>query len=176
MPVNTVTEVNLDARDWIRSLSGRVKQGYVLIIDYGWPRAEYYAPHRTTGTLEAIGDHRRESDPLSRPGELDLTAHVDFTSLAESAEASGMRVAGFTDQHHFLVGLSRLHFAEGAPPAPRDARAFQTLSHPTMLGRAFKVLCLEKCAAGTGAAAPPLSGFSFSSDPSAALGLSGCCT
>jgi SAM-dependent MidA family methyltransferase len=144
MPVGTVTEVNLDARHWIKSVGRRLRAGFVLVIDYGVPRAEYYATHRTEGTLEAIADHRRESDPLARPGEIDLTAHVDFTSLAEAAKHAGLRVAGFTDQHHFLVGLSRLHFAEGVQPDPSETRAFQTLSHPTMLGRAFKVLCLEK--------------------------------
>jgi SAM-dependent MidA family methyltransferase len=166
MPVNSVTEVNLEARDWIRSLSNKLNRGFVLIVDYGWVRADYYSPHRTAGTLEASGNHRREPDPLARPGELDLTAHVDFTSIAETAEATGMRVAGFGDQHHFLVGLSRLHFTEGTRPDPREMRAFQTLAHPTMLGRAFKVLCLGKEEESL-----PLSGFAFSSDPRAVLGL-----
>jgi SAM-dependent MidA family methyltransferase len=174
-------------------LSRKLRRGFALVVDYGSERAEYYAPHRISGTLEAVGEHRREPDPLARPGAIDLTAHVDFTSLAEAAESAGMVVAGFTDQHHFLVGLSRLHFAEGAPPDRSEARAFQTLSHPTMLGRAFKVLCLKKGVAegrsvaraeetqegGKGAvglsrsvAAPAvLSGFTFAPEPRLALGL-----
>jgi SAM-dependent MidA family methyltransferase len=187
-----VTEVNREAREWIATLGRKLCRGFALVIDYGGPRTEYYSPERTTGTLEAIGEHRRESDPLARPGEVDLTAHVDFTSLAEAAESAGLCVVGFTDQHHFLIGLSRLHFREGVPPDPSEARAFQTLSHPTLLGRAFKVLCLEKgldqrrgaeaaeeAQAETQTSVPPiaggrLSGFSFSSNSRDALGLPAC--
>jgi SAM-dependent MidA family methyltransferase len=169
MPVRTVTEINLDALAWIAALARKIQRGFVLMIDYGSPRAEYYAPHRFTGTLEAIGEHQREANPLARPGEVDLTAHVDFTAIAESAEAAGMHAIGFTDQHHFLVGLSRLHFPDGTPPEPRDSRAFQTLAHPTLLGRAFKVLCLAKDVPAS--EAKTLAGFAFAAEPRGVLGL-----
>jgi SAM-dependent MidA family methyltransferase len=132
------TQICLDAAGWMDALGKKLVRGYILAIDYGFPRAEYYRAERTEGTLEAIAAHRRESDVLARPGELDLTAHVDFTALAEAAREVGLRIEGFTDQHHFLVGLAR-HFPEGQRPAPSDMRAFQTLAHPTMLGRSFKV-------------------------------------
>ena len=148
------TEVNRSAANWMTELSSRLRRGLILAIDYGFPRLDYYAPHRTDGTLQAYGSHR-VVDPLGSPGEVDLTAHVDFTTLAESAQAAGLEVAGFADQHHFLVALSRLYFTDGVPPAPRDLRAFQTLSHPTMLGRAFKVLGVGR---GLG---ERLSGFAF---------------
>lgn len=160
-PEGYTTEVNLAALDWIADLAPKLTRGLVLVIDYGYPRAEFHAPHRTAGTLEAIAAHRRV-DPLAAPGAADITAHVDFTALAA---ATDLEVLGFTDQHHFLTGLSRLHFAEGVRPDPRDMRAFQTLSHPTMLGRSFKALAL-----GRGVDAQ-LAGFAFARDPRAELGL-----
>jgi len=155
------TEVNLAALDWAATLASRITRGLALVIDYGFSHADYYSPHRVEGTLDAVASHRRV-DPLATPGEADLTAHVDFTALAA---ASGLEVLGFTDQHHFLTALARLHFAEGVHPEPREARAFQTLAHPTMLGRAFKVLALGRGLAGQ------LAGFAFAREPRQALGL-----
>lgn len=156
-PEASEAEVNLGALDWIRGLAAKLSRGAVFVIDYGYTQAE----PPTQGTLEAIAGHRRV-DPLATPGEADITAHVDFSALAA---ATDLDVLGFTDQHHFLVALSRLHFAEGTPPAPRDARAFQTLAHPTMLGRAFKTLSLGR------GVKTPLTGFAFARDPWQQLGL-----
>ncbi len=170
VPAGYCTEVNPGALDWLTALAPKIERGYVLAIDYGFPRAEYYRPERTEGTLSAYAGHRREPDPLARPGEIDLTAHVDFTSLAEHGEKYGLSVAGFTDQHHFMVGLSRLHFTDEAPTTPaaqKELRTLQTLMHPNLLGRSFHALCLSKGLA----AAPPLAGFHFAPNPRAALGL-----
>jgi SAM-dependent MidA family methyltransferase len=165
MPDGAFAEVNLAAIDWMKALARKIQRGIALIVDYGFSRAELDAPHRREGTLEAFAAHRRQSDPLANPGEVDLTTHVDFTALAEAAEHEGLATLGFTDQHHFLVGISRSHFAEGVLPDPREMRAFQTLSHPTLLGRSFKVL-----AAGRDMPAG-LSGFAFAKNPREALGL-----
>ncbi len=149
-----ITEVNLAALDWLSTLAARLDRGFVLLTDYGYPRDEYCA--RTAGTLSAYAAHQREPDPLARPGEIDLTAHVEFTSLIEHAGRLGLRTHGFLDQHRYMVGVSRLHFT-GEPPSPQEIRAFKTLMHPTLLGQAFKVLCLEK-------GVPPassLAGFEF---------------
>ena len=155
LPPGYTTEVNLAAREWIPSVAAKLVRGCVLAVDYGHERADYYAPGRTAGTLSAYANHRREPDPLARPGEIDLTAHVEFTSFIEAAEAAGMRLAGFTDQHHFMVGLGAEHFADGTNPG--DVRAFQTLMHPQMMGLVFKVVCLTKGVEFS----PPLSGFRY---------------
>jgi SAM-dependent MidA family methyltransferase len=144
VPAGYLTEVCLEATRWMRSLARKLTRGYVFAIDYGFTREEYYRPDRTTGTLEAIAAHRREGDVLARPGELDLTAHVDFTALAEVARQDGLQIEGFTDQHHFMVGLAAQHFPEGKQPSPSEMRAFQTLAHPTMLGRSFKVFAASR--------------------------------
>lgn len=142
LPEGYTTEINLAASQWMRNVAGKLERGSMILVDYGYPREEYYAPERMEGTLSAYRQHRREADPLARPGEVDLTAHVDFTSLMEAGEAAGMKVAEFTDQHHFAVRLGMEHFADGANAHER--RAFMTLMHPQFMGRAFKVLRMER--------------------------------
>lgn len=164
LPDGYRTEINLAASEWIAQLASRMVRGYVLAVDYGFSREEYYRPERTDGTLSAYANHRRERDPLARPGEMDLTAHVDFTSLAEEAEDAGFGIVGFTDQHHFMVGLGKSHFKEGSM-APKEISAFKTLMHPDFMGRSFKMLCLEK---GT-TKGLPLAGFQFAKDPRMSL-------
>jgi SAM-dependent MidA family methyltransferase len=165
LPVGAWVEVNFAARQWVQQLASKLTRGAALIIDYGFPWDEYYAPARAGGTLEALANHRRV-DPLEAPGEADLTAHVEFTTLACAAEEAGLWVAGFADQHHFLSALAPRYFREGVPPEAKAMRAFQTLAHPTMLGRAFQALALTR---GLGAA--PLAGFALARAPRAALGL-----
>jgi SAM-dependent MidA family methyltransferase len=157
VPPDYETEINLAAPAWIAEISTRLQRGYLLAIDYGFPRAEYYRPERNGGTLSAYANHQREPDPLARPGEIDLTAHVDFTSLAEAALTAGFDLAGFTDQHHFMVGLSQLHFTSDTASA-QEVRAFKTLMHPNLMGRSFHVLGLRKAII-----ASPLAGFHFTS-------------
>ncbi len=159
LPEGYTTEVNLAAAAWIREVAATLQRGFVLAVDYGFPRLEYYAPTRIAGTLSAYANHRRERDPLARPGEIDLTAHVEFDSLIEAATAAGLRLEGFTDQHHFTVGLGMEHFADGANAAER--RAFQTLMHPQFMGTSFMVAAFAK------GVAPPalLAGFRFARSP-----------
>jgi SAM-dependent MidA family methyltransferase len=166
VPDEYQTEISLATLDWIDALAGRLERGFVLAIDYGFSREEYYRPERTDGTLSAYADHRRESDPLARPGEIDLTAHVEFTGLVERAEENGLRALGFTDQHHFMVGLGKAHFPEGSRDL-REISALKTLMHPNLMGRSFKVLCLEK---GVGLDRA-LAGFEFARPLRDALGL-----
>ena len=149
-PVGCEIEINVAALDWIDDLAAKLVRGYVLTIDYGFSRDEFYAPHRTAGTLQVRAQHRRLASPFDEIGHADITAHVDWTSLVERAEARGLRACGFTDQHHFLTGIiSELP----APPGDSKAkRALQTLLHPEMLGRAFQVLALAKDVARPGKA------------------------
>ncbi len=165
------TEICPDANVWIRSVSKRLARGFVLAIDYGYPRATYYASNRSGGTLSAYRHHKRVGDPLELPGETDLTAHVEFTSLAESALDEGLELSGFTDQHHFMVGLALMAFpncpSDPTPEQQKQRRAFTTLMHPGLMGQNFKVLCLSRGVADT----LPLAGFCFSKNPAITLGL-----
>jgi SAM-dependent MidA family methyltransferase len=163
------TEVNLTALRWIDGLAPKLTRGYVLAVDYGHSRENYYAPERSSGTLQSYARHRINPSPLTDVGEADITAHVDWTSLAERAETHGLAVAGFTDQHHFATGvvtaLMPEQVGDNADAATR--RALQTLLHPEFLGRTFQFLALTKNVAST----VPLSGFKFARDPRVTLGL-----
>ena len=169
------TEVNLAALRWVEDLSKVIGQGYILLADYGYPRDIYYSPQRHEGTLMAYSEHRKRDDPLQAVGQCDLTAHVDFTSLAERAEASGLQLAGYCDQHHFLVALGEQELLEVeqtlrelTPDILHYIRSFKTLMHPSTMGMAFKFIAFSKSVA---AAEGPLLGFSRSGDGREALGL-----
>jgi SAM-dependent MidA family methyltransferase len=170
-PAGFLTEVCPDAKAWICSISDRLLRGYVLAFDYGHARADYYGSGRPAGTLSAYREHRRVSNPLENPGETDLTAHVEFTSIVETAQNAGLQLSGFTDQHHFMVGLVRKAFPDctSAPSSgqQKELRAFATLMHPGLMGQNFKVLCLSRGLEDS----PPLAGFGFGGNPSTALGL-----
>jgi SAM-dependent MidA family methyltransferase len=168
------TEINLAAAHWARAVSASLECGFVLAVDYGYPRNEFYKPERTNGTLSCYSRHRRSDKPLAQPGEIDITAHVDFTALAESAEQAALKVTGYTDQHHFMVGAaeSRLLALERSvvsarlsPAQSKFLRSYRTLMHPANMGMAFKYLLLTKgldCC-------PKLSGYKYAADPWASL-------
>src|SRR5947207_13405356 len=176
----TGAPANQSMLDWIDSLSTKLRRGFVIAIDYGFSRAEFRE------VLQVRAKHRRLDSPFREIGQADITAHVNWTDLAERAEANGLRVAGFTDQHHFLTGIisefgrgdspeppanaSPARTDWGQSPLPSDSktkRALQTLLHPEMLGRSFQVLALEKDVD----LAEPLSGFKFARNSCQALGL-----
>ena len=164
------TEVNLAALEWIENISRKLIRGYVLTVDYGYPRDVFYAPERTRGTLQCRAQHHMLASPLDRIGHADITAHVDWTSVAERAEECGLTLHGFADQHHFitglLAGLASEEIAEETEPATR--RALQTLLHPELLGKAFQFLAL-----GKNAPSDALSGFTFARDARKTLGMPG---
>ncbi len=158
-PAGYETEISLAALELIESISRRLERGYILAVDYGHPREEYYAQARTGGTLQCRVRHRLIRSPFEEIGRADLTAHVEWTGIVDRARDCGLIVAGFTDQHHFLTGilsgLLRDQFGERADAKKR--RALQTLLHPNFLGITFQVLGLSRNLASDSV----LSGFSF---------------
>ena len=138
-----VTEVNLNARSWIAEVARAMKRGYVLTIDYGHPASVYYAPFRIAGTLTAFVRHHGVDDVLSEPGMRDITAHVDFTSLAKAGEKAGLTTLGFIDQQRFLMGIAHDEMTGVSGPRlniQKDVRAWTTLTHPEHLGANFHAL------------------------------------
>ena len=144
-----ISEVNPTAEALVTTIGGRIASGALLIVDYGFPRHEYYHPQRSAGTLVGHYRHRVHDDPFLWPGLSDLTSHVDFTGIAEAGERAGLRVAGFATQASFLLGcgiLDLLH-AAGAPESIgylREASAIQKLLSPAEMGEIFKVLLLAR--------------------------------
>jgi SAM-dependent MidA family methyltransferase len=161
----TIAELRPAVRPWIHALARKLRSGFVLIIDYGFSREQLLAPHRTTGTFACYRAHRRDDQPLDEPGEKDITAHVDFTALAEVALDAGFRIEGYTDQHHFLVGASEnLLKRLDHPPdsaSKKTLRSLGTLLHPESMGTQFRYLALSKAVDTE----PLLSGFRFARDP-----------
>jgi SAM-dependent MidA family methyltransferase len=160
---------NQPALEWVDDVAAKLQRGYIIAIDYGRLADEFQT------RVQVRAQHRNLDSPFEQIGYADITMHVDWSSIVERARANGLRVAGFTDQHHFLTGIIA-EFGRGGspePPAgycgqsplpdsPKTKRALQTLLHPEMLGRAFQVLALEK---NVPAGAPRLAGFKFEREP-----------
>jgi SAM-dependent MidA family methyltransferase len=142
------TEVNLQALDWMEDVACRLKRGFVLTIDYGYERADYFAPHHCDGTLLCYHQHTKNADPYANVGGQDITAHVEFTSLIEHGKRFGLEPALFTDQSHFLLQIGESEIAEiaarTAGQLSKERAAIHQLIHPEMMGRAFKVLVQQK--------------------------------
>ena len=146
-------EINLSAVDWMRDAATRLRRGFMIIVDYGHEARELYSVSHSGGTLTTFAGHRSagaetKQDPpgwLKHAGHVDMTAHVDFTSIRATAEREGLETLGFLDQTYFLLGL----WGDGASFAERDdfarlARALKTLVMPGGLGSSHKVLILGK--------------------------------
>ena len=104
-PEDYRTEVNLAALDWLSTVSNKLKKGYILTIDYGYPATKYYHPQRYQGTLQCYYQHRRHHNPYVNLGYQDITAHVDFTALEKQGELCGLEKIDFTQQGMFLMAL-----------------------------------------------------------------------
>lgn len=144
-----ITEVNLALNGWIAALGNMLTEGMALLIDYGFPRHEYYHPDRNTGTLMCHYRHRAHPDPFVWPGLQDITAHVDFTAVAEAADIAGLDVAGYTSQAQFLLGCGLGELLQQA--ATDDVRAHLTMTQavkkltlPSEMGELFKVMALTR--------------------------------
>ncbi|MBI5450440.1 MAG: SAM-dependent methyltransferase [Gammaproteobacteria bacterium] len=145
-----VSEINLAAQDWLASVAESLERGALLLIDYGFPRHEYYHPDRCSGTLMCHYRHRAHDDALWWPGLQDITAHVDFTAVAEAAVAHGLTVAGYTSQAHFLLdcGLMQLLSEQVSDDDLRGqlelAQQIKKLTLPHEMGELFKVMALTR--------------------------------
>jgi len=152
-------EINLRAIDWMQSAARRLRRGFIIVIDYGHPARELYSPTHSAGTLTAFAAHtmggseRPAGAPawLEDPGNRDLTAHVDFSSVEAAATGAGLTTLGFLDQTYFLLGLLDPDVAD-----LKTRLALKTLILPGGLGSTHKVLIL-----GKEVGSPPLRGCSY---------------
>lgn len=138
-------EVNLRLAPWLAALAGAIDSALVLLIDYGYPRHELYREERSMGTLLCHSRHQAHSDPYARLGLQDITAHVDFTAVAEGAHQAELSLAGYTPQAHFLLGcgLDQL-IADAAGDGPDIALGVKQLVLPSAMGERFQVMGLSK--------------------------------
>ncbi len=162
-------EINLRALDWIRDVARRLRRGFVILIDYGHEARELYSSTRASGTLTTFARHTMagpESAPgspawLAHPGDQDITAHVDFTSVRAAAEEAGLTTLGFLDQTYFLLALANPGNPGnlvnlGSPENLRQRLALRTLLMPGGLGSTHKVMIWSK-----GVDTPSLQGCSY---------------
>jgi len=169
------TSFNQSALDCIDEIAGSLRLGYVITIDYGSLNDDFER------TVRVRAQHQNLDSPFESIGEADITMSVDWRSIVERAQANGLHVVGFTDQHHFLTGIIS-EFSTGDSPETRAGvwgqsplpgsrkakRELQTLLHPEMLGRAFQVLALAK---NVGPETNPLAGFKFPTESRSSLRL-----
>lgn len=148
-PPGYVSEICLAAPALLASLAGALRQGALLLVDYGFPRHEYYHPQRAGGTLMCHYRHHAHTDPLQYTGLQDITAHVDFTAIAEAGVANGLQLSGYATQAQFLINsgitdlLSEVSPSDAAAYLPLAAQAQKLLS-PAEMGELFKVIALVK--------------------------------
>jgi len=143
------SEINLEAEALVATLAERQMDGALCFIDYGFPRREYYVPDRNSGTLACHYQHRVHFDPLRLAGLQDITAHVDFTAMAEAAVDAGASVICYATQAQFLLRAGLLHRFENAAFSSGVERAkalgaVQKLLSPTEMGELFKVIIVGK--------------------------------
>lgn len=158
VPDDYLSELPLAANGLIASLAQRLQQGALLFIDYGFGMREFYHPQRRRGTLMCHYRHHSHDDPFYLPGLQDITAHVDFTAVAEAGVDAGLDFLGYTSQAFFLLNCGLTDFL--GEVSPDDVQAYaplsgqvQKLTSPAEMGELFKVVAL-----GRGLASP-LTGF-----------------
>ncbi len=161
-PAGYCSELGCIARAWTASLSTVLARGVALLIDYGFPSREYYHLQRLMGTIMCHYRHHAHADPFWLPGLTDITAHVDFTAMADAAHAAGLDILGYTTQAHFLLNCGLLDAVRAHDGVARHgiarhaaAAAAQRLVSEAEMGELFKVLAVGR---GMGHA-PPLLGF-----------------
>ena len=149
VPDDYLSEISLAARGLIASLCERMDKGAFIFIDYGFGAREYFHPQRSRGTLMCHYRHYAHDDPFYLPGLQDITAHVDFTAIAEAAIDQGAHFLGYTSQAHFLINNGVMDYLGEVSPddvktyAPLSAQ-LQKLTSPAEMGELFKVIALGK--------------------------------
>ena len=144
-----ISEINAALPAWLHSVAEVLQQGLLLLIDYGYPRHEYYHPQHSSGTLMCHYRQRAHDDPFLWPGLQDITAHVDFTAVAEAAVAAGLDVSGYTTQAGFLLDSGMDELLQAAGPTDsmtymRLAQQAKTLLLPGEMGERFKCIGLTR--------------------------------
>ena len=143
------SELNLQLPAWLSAVTGSMRRGLALFIDYGYPRSEFYLHERIDGTLICHYRHRAHDDVFFWPGLQDITAFVDFTALAEAADLSGLHVEGYTSQVMFLLGCGLEQVLASQVALSEDGgmslnAQTRQLTMPGMMGERFQVMGLGR--------------------------------
>ncbi len=167
LPEGYQSEVNFVAEDWLLSINDILEQGYILLLDYGYPEKEYYHEQRSSGTLSCFYQHRRHDDVFIYPGLQDITAHIDFTNLTDSVvnsknnleldDISRLQLNGYTTQSQFLMASGLMELMQknnlttennirpnSIKQQLTQSQAVKKLTMPYEMGEIVKVIGFEK--------------------------------
>jgi SAM-dependent MidA family methyltransferase len=149
LPSECASEINMRLKPWIAAISALLEQGALLLIDYGYTRSEFFHSQHSEGTLMCHFRQHAHGDALFYPGLQDITAHVDFTAVAEAADDAGLSVAGYTNQASFLLacGIEKLLQSVAADQNAvwfQQAEGLKRLVLPSGMGERFKVMALTR--------------------------------
>lgn len=138
------TEIQLEAQGFIKSLAESLQFGMILLIDYGFPVAEFYHPERSMGTLMGHYRHHSIHDPFFFPGLTDITCHIDFSAIYHAAEQAGLSLEGYTSQGSYLIDAGIADRAAqlevGSIEYIKMSAALQKLTSNAEMGELFKVI------------------------------------
>ena len=148
LPPGYESEISLAARAWAGEWGHRLERGALLLIDYGFPRREFYHQQRGRGTLMCHYRHHAHPDPFYLPGLQDVTVHVDFTAIIAAAHGAGLDLLGYASQGQFLLNCGILDCLAALPSATpsyiRAAGAVNKLLMPHEMGELFKVIAIGR--------------------------------
>lgn len=151
LPNGYLSEINLNLAPWISSLSDILSAGVILIVDYGFPKTEYYHPDRAMGTLMCHYRHYAHTNPFLYPGLQDITTHVDFSAIAEASHAANLDILGYCEQASFLLSCGLTDLIDNNRTIKttetekiKQNQAINLLTSPAEMGELFKVLALGR--------------------------------
>nr|MBA2252492.1 SAM-dependent methyltransferase [Nitrospirales bacterium] len=158
-------DINVLAVPWMKEVARVLRRGFVVTIDYGHLAHDLYGPERKKGTLLCYYHQMASEDPYQLVGLQDMTAHVDFSTLAAVGEAEELHVTGFTNQMSFLTSLGVERALESLEPGSAEFQSVLQLLRPNGMGSTFKILMQHK-----GMEKPELDGLRFKPFFQAAIG------
>jgi len=144
------SEINTNIKPWLQSVGNSLNQGVILVCDYGYPRSEYYHPDRSMGTFTCFHKHEKNYSPFLRIGKQDLTAHIDFSAVANKAIELGLAVLNYTQQAAFLLSTGITDLVEQQmqtrtlPEQIDINNQARKLCSPTEMGEIIKMIALGK--------------------------------
>ena len=148
LPPGFESEISMAARAWTTEWANRLACGALLLIDYGFPRREFYHQQRGRGTLMCHYRHLAHPNPFYLPGLQDVTVHVDFTAIIAAAHSAGLGLLGYTSQGQFLLNCGILERLAELPNESLDyiraAGAVNKLLMPHEMGELFKVIAIGR--------------------------------
>lgn len=143
LPEGYCSEINLYTKEWLQAVTEHLERGVAIWIDYGYPSASYYHPSRSNGTLMCYYQHLAHSDPFVYPGLQDITAHVDFTALAQAGIDSGLELNGYCSQAAFLLNCGIMERLNETHDITQQSK-IKKLIAPQHMGDSFKVMAFSR--------------------------------